>query len=156
MDWEDEEHAQGRATGASALPDIKGPGVMLVIDTSGIHRVQSRRCGCDNAPPLDIQLLRMGLFPTSFDQVKTVITFRALEDQRLDNLECKTAMLHYWNKLRRKTSVYLWETLPVSAFPLGRKVPDEFLKNRYREFSRVSRMSRTLCNLASVMRPKSP
>jgi len=148
-DWEDDDYVEPRGSGTSALPHVKGAGVTLVVDTSGIHKIRITPCSCPNAAPLDIQLLRMGLFPTSFERVQTVITFGALEDQRLDNLECKTPMLRYWNKLRRKTTEHAWLSLPVggfiSMFCMTRLM--RFGQNRYREFSRVSRMWRNIQNI---------
>jgi hypothetical protein len=95
-------------------------------------------------------MLRAGFFPTSFITIKTVVTFRALEDQRLDNLECKSALLKYWNKLKRKTSSHLWLSIPVrnsanSDLDIGINVLPE--QNRYREFLRVSRMWRNIQNI---------
>ncbi len=55
----------------------------------------------------------MGLFPATFKRVSTAFTFRVLEDQRLDHLECKTPLLKYWTKLRRKTSPDDWDSVPV-------------------------------------------
>ena len=122
-DWEDDgnEEAFQAPAGESPLPQLKGRGATLVVDQSGLHNIRIHPCCCPDALPTDIQCLRMGFFPTSFKQVKTVITFQALEDQRLDNLECKTALLRYWNKLRRKTSSDNWTSLPVrSSFHLFR------------------------------------
>lgn len=115
-DWEDEDYSEPQFKGTSALPILKGPHARTVVDTSGVHRIKILPCCCSGAPPLDVQMLRAGFFPTSFITIKTVITFRALEDQRLDNLECKTALLKYWNKLKRKTSGHLWLSVPVSSF----------------------------------------
>lgn len=112
-EWEDELCSEHPTTGTSPLPQLKGEGVVLVIDESGLHRLRMHACCCEGALSMDVQCLRMGFFPTSFDKIKTVVTFRVLEDQRLDNLECKTALLRYWNKLRRKTSADAWPLLPV-------------------------------------------
>jgi CxC2 like cysteine cluster associated with KDZ transposases len=112
-EWEDEFCSEPRPTGTSPLPKLRGTGATLVIDQSGLHNIRIHPCRCPGSLPMDIQFLRMGFFPTSFINIKTVITFKALEDQRLDNLECKTAVLRYWNKLRRKTSVDAWLLLPV-------------------------------------------
>lgn len=113
-EWEDEEPYNKKTSSESILPDLKGRSVVLVVDCSGLHRIRMHPCYCSGAPDLDIQCLRMGLFPTSFKEVKTVITFQALEDERLSNLECKTPVLRYWNKLCRKTSSDGWQMLPVS------------------------------------------
>jgi hypothetical protein len=112
-EWEDELFSEHPTTGTSPLPELKGIGATLVIDESGLHRIRMHPCCCPGALSMDLQCLRMGFFPTSFANIKTVITFQVLEDQRLDNLECKTALLRYWNKLRRKTSADAWPLLPV-------------------------------------------
>lgn len=113
-DWEDEERYETPVGDGCPLPDLKGQDVVLVIDPSGMHRIRIQPCCCPGAPTLEHQYLQMGFFPTSFIRMKTVVTFKTLEDQRLDNLECKTAVLKYWNKVRRKTSAYAWNSLPVS------------------------------------------
>lgn len=118
-EWEDEGCSEPPMSGTSSLPELKGRGVTLMIDCSGLHKFRIHPCCCQGALPIDIQCLRMGFFPTSFKNIKTVITFQALEDQRLDNLECKTALLRYWNKLRRKTSVDAWPLLPVRFISLS-------------------------------------
>lgn len=114
-DWDDDDISVPHLNDGSVLPDLKGSNVVLVVDSSGVHRIRINPCRCPNASPLEHQYLQMGLFPTSFIVIKTVVTFGTLEDQRLDNLECKTAMLKYWNKVRRKTAHVGWQKVPVGA-----------------------------------------
>ncbi|KAG1870329.1 hypothetical protein F4604DRAFT_1881284 [Suillus subluteus] len=71
---------------------------MVIIDKSGVHRLEIRCCDCPNA------LSR-----------KTAFTFRVLDDFLLDNLECGTSAMNYYSKLRRMTS---------SMFP--HLVPDRY------------------------------
>ena len=111
--WEEEGWSGTPMPGTHPLPELNGKRVILVIDQSGLHKIRIHPCQCQGALPLDIQYLQMDFFPTSFINIKTVITFQVLEDQRLDNLECKMALLRYWNKLRRKTSIDAWLMLPV-------------------------------------------
>ncbi len=113
-DWEDEDISFPAVNEQSVLPDLKGKDVVIVIDVSGVHKIRILPCRCPNALTLEHQYLEMGFFPTSFLVIKSVVTFSTLEDQRLDNLECKTAVLKYWNKVRRKTAPVDWNKLPVS------------------------------------------
>ncbi|KAG1738664.1 uncharacterized protein EDB91DRAFT_1237711 [Suillus paluster] len=89
---------------------------MVIIDKSGVHRLETFKC------------FRHGFFPASFNKLKTVFTFRVLDDFLLDNLKCGTSAMNYYSKLRRMTS---------SVFP--HLVPD-----RYRELMRVARQWRQL------------
>lgn len=150
MDWEDEDESLPTVNEQCVLPTLKGQNVVHVIDVSGVHRIRILPCRCPNASTLEHQYLQMGLFPTSFLVIKTVVTFSTLEDQRLDNLECKTAVLKYWNKVRRKTAPIGWNTLPVRN--LACRSPHlcsirRMDQNRYREFMRVTRMWRNIQNL---------
>ncbi|KAG1837265.1 hypothetical protein F4604DRAFT_1692376 [Suillus subluteus] len=116
------------------LPFVSGPefqpkeNTMVIIDKSGVHRLEIRCCDCPNALSPDIQMFRHGFFPASFNRLKTAFTFRVLDDFLLDNLECGTSAMNYYSKLRRMTS---------SMFP--HLVPD-----RYRELMRVARQWRQL------------
>ncbi|KAG1884252.1 hypothetical protein F4604DRAFT_1878716 [Suillus subluteus] len=116
------------------LPFVSGPefqpkeNTMVIIDKSGVHRLEIQCYDCPNALSPDIQMFRHGFFPASFNRPKTAFTFRVLDDFLLDNLECGTSAMNYYSKLRRMTS---------SMFP--HLVPD-----RYRELMRVARQSRQL------------
>ncbi|KAG1863869.1 hypothetical protein F4604DRAFT_1683495 [Suillus subluteus] len=116
------------------LPFVSGPefqpkeNTMVIIDKSGVHRLEIRCCDCPNALSPDIQMFRHGFFPASFNRPKTAFTFRVLDDFLLDNLECGTSAMNYYSKLWRMTS---------SMFP--HLVPD-----RYRELMRVARQWRQL------------
>ncbi len=87
-------------------------GLTTIVDISGVHQIKVIPCVCKDQP-LDMQYMDMGLFPATFKRVSTAFTFRVLEDQRLDHLECKTPLLKYWTKLRRKTSPDDWDSVPV-------------------------------------------
>ncbi|KAG1722960.1 uncharacterized protein EDB91DRAFT_1255823 [Suillus paluster] len=116
------------------LPSVSGPefqpkeNTMVIIDKSGVHRLEVRCCDCPDAMSPDIQMFRHGFYPASFNKPKTVFTFRVLDDFLLDNLECGTSAMNYYSKLRRMTS---------SMFP--HLVPDQ-----YRELMRVARQWRQL------------
>jgi CxC2 like cysteine cluster associated with KDZ transposases len=101
--------------GAAILPPEDLPQVATVVDTSGVHKLVIRPCRCiSNDDPDDIQLLKMGLFPTSFLRIKTVFTLRVLDAYRLDNLVCNTTAYQYYKRLRRLTSPAFPHTVPVS------------------------------------------
>ncbi|KAG1734787.1 hypothetical protein EDB19DRAFT_1896380 [Suillus lakei] len=72
---------------------------MVIVDKSGVHRLEVRCCDCPNAMSPDIHMFRHGFFPASFNRPKTVFTFRVLDYFLLDNLECGTSVLNYYSKL---------------------------------------------------------
>jgi len=109
--------------------DTDGNPFVTVVDVSGIHHLPVVFCSCDTRDSeIDIAYLRMGLFPASFDIIKTLFTFDVLQDFRASNLECKTSAYQYYQKLRRLT---------CPAFPTA-------VLNRYRELRRVSRQYRNM------------
>jgi hypothetical protein len=83
---------------------LDGLWVLKFVHTNGIHQLLTSFCQCPEAPPIDIQLLQMGLFPSTSAQPQTAFTFTVLDDYLLENLECKTSATHYYSKLWRSTS----------------------------------------------------
>ncbi|KDR74655.1 hypothetical protein GALMADRAFT_27784, partial [Galerina marginata CBS 339.88] len=109
--------------------DTNGNRFINIVDTSGIHQLPVVECTCQSSTDaIDIQYLKLGLFPASFQTPKTVFTLNVLNDFRLSSLECKTSGYQYYQKLRRLT---------CPAFP-------KTVINRYRELRRVSRQYRNL------------
>ncbi len=110
--------------------DCLGNRFVTVIDKSGIHHLPVVKCLCPNAPEEHLQYLELGLFPSSYQIIKTVFTFGRAPpaDFRLSNLECKTTAYQYYSKLRRLT---------CPAFP-------KMVLNRYTELRRLSRQYRNL------------
>jgi len=105
----------------NGLPKLKGHDYHVVVDKSGVHRIRIIPCGCPNAPKEGekyVHYVQMGLFPASLQNIKTVFTFGALNDFRMDNLECKTAALNYWHKIVRVTSNEFPKSVPVSVWEL--------------------------------------
>jgi hypothetical protein len=132
----------------NGLPKLKGSDYHIVVDRSGVHRIRIIPCGCPDAPKEGdryIHYLKMGLFPASLQKIKTVFTFRVLDDFRMDNLECKTAGLNYWHKIVRVTSNEFPKSVPVSipSIFINRKADIHF-KDRYRELLRTSRLWRNI------------
>ena len=102
------------AEGTSALPAESEGNIVNIVDVSGVHQLVVRPCRCaSNNDRDDVQLLRMGLFPASFEVFKTAFTLRVLEDFRWDNLVCNTTAYQYYNKIRKVTSPAFPHTVPV-------------------------------------------
>jgi hypothetical protein len=135
-------------TGDHGLPGLIGEDVCVLIDKSGVHRLRVRPCTCKSNLPLDLQFMDMRLFPASLKRIRTAFTFGVLDDFRMDNLECKTAGLRYFNKLRRLTSNAFPHTVPVGpGLSIGEQVWFiDFLgfQDRYRELLRTSRLWRNM------------
>lgn len=83
---------------------FKNP-MMTAIDATGIHYIRGLFCRCADAEEHYMQLLQADLYPVTQKSPQTVFTFNALEDFRIENLECKTASNGYFSKLRRLTSL---------------------------------------------------
>jgi hypothetical protein len=102
---------------------------LLLVDASGLISLPAIWCACEAAERKpDEDLLDLQLFPVSYTRIKTVFTFRCLDDYRLSNLECKTTAYQYYQKLRRVTNPALPQSVP----------------NRYNEFRRATRQWRNL------------
>ena len=90
----------------SEVPDppistIDGNRVLTYVHVNGVHQLPTSFCKCRGAASEEIQLLRMGLFPSTSTTPQTAFTFQLLDDYLLENLECKTSALHYFSKLHR-------------------------------------------------------
>ena len=88
--------------------------MMVVVDVSGVHEIPVVFCGCADAAPRDIQLLRTGLYPATSRRPRTAFTFRVLDDFLLTNKECKTPGMSYYSRLRRITNDAFPHMVPVS------------------------------------------
>ena len=111
-----EHYKRTKGFGTAPQPDTEDPlgnPFVLVIETNGIHRLPLHLCTCPGAAPTDEQLLTSQLFPTSFQNIKTLFTFKVLDDFRLSNLTCKTSAYQYYLKLRRLTSLAFPKSVPV-------------------------------------------
>src|SRR3981189_834630 len=81
--------------------DSTGCPNIVIIDRSGLHHIGVHFCECEGAQSKDIQLLQMGLYPSSFDQPRTSFTFQVLDDFLMDTLECKTTGSNSYSKTLR-------------------------------------------------------
>jgi hypothetical protein len=110
---DEEEDPMEDVIGGHGLPHLTGEDVCIVIDKSGVHRLRVRPCWCRAGGPLDLQFMDMRLFPARLKKIQTAFTFGVLDDFWMDNLECKTAGLRYFNKLKRLTSNAFPHSVPV-------------------------------------------
>lgn len=86
------------------IKDNAGNPIIHIVDISGIHRIGVKWCSCPNADLPAVQLLKARLYPASTISPRTAFTFRVLDDFLIENKECKTSALNYYNKLKRLTS----------------------------------------------------
>lgn len=68
---------------------------VLLIDVSGYQTVKFQFCGCLDGlgkrfMPLALQLVQFGVFPVSFDNPRSGVTFRALRSFQMLTQQCKT------------------------------------------------------------------
>lgn len=133
--WEDEvsdDEVHGSTPRIFPRPpatDALGNPFVTVVHSNGFHHLPVVWCCCeDQSKARDLQLFDLRLYPASYKTVKTVFTFDCLDNQRMENLECKTSIFQYHQKLRRLT---------YPAFP--QQAP-----NRLVEFRRISRQWRNL------------
>lgn len=112
----DESPDMGRlpTSSGAGFPTFKKKSQKLILDCSGIHPMTVNLCRCAGTEADDMQYMSMKLFPTSFKNIETVATFRLLDETRMENLECKTALRNIWNRLRRVSAPLQPESVPVS------------------------------------------
>ena len=131
-----------------SVPSTKEVTMMCIVDRSGVHDIPVHWCRCPNHHSDERQLLAMGLFPSTYLVIKTAFTFQVLDDFRMDNLECKTSALNFYNKLRRITSNAFPDSVKVCHCGSLHLIRLTELclcdQNRYEELMRVSRQWRNL------------
>ena len=102
--------SQRTRTAASGNP------LLTIVNQTGVFDMDVLFCICPNAGERDEQLLKAGLFPSSFKQIETVFTFSVLDDFLVDNLECKTTAQQYYAKLQGITNRMFPDRVPVCHF----------------------------------------
>ena len=101
-------------TGASrSQTDHSGNPQFTIVDCAGVFDMVAIFCVCSGAATTEEQLFRAGLFPATFKQIETLLTFSVLEDFLTDNLECKTTAQQYYSKLQSMTSKMFPNNVPV-------------------------------------------
>ncbi|KAI0681761.1 hypothetical protein BC835DRAFT_1220418, partial [Cytidiella melzeri] len=109
---------------------------ILVVDSSGIAEHTFHFCTCRNAASQVQQLLEAKLFPASYEKIKTVFSFKVLDDYMLESTACKTSGNAFWSKLQRRTDNTFTSDVPLYSLL--------YSYDRYREFLRVSQCWRYL------------
>ncbi|KAJ7607459.1 hypothetical protein DFH06DRAFT_928501, partial [Mycena polygramma] len=83
------------------------PGIhsIQVLDTTGVHRVRYRYCGCDRSRRTNNlgQLLRCGWYPASITDPSTCATFKVLDLFRLLNVVANVNANDFITTLERRT-----------------------------------------------------
>ncbi|KAI0695073.1 hypothetical protein C8T65DRAFT_744181 [Cerioporus squamosus] len=75
----------------------------VVLDTSGIHELRVRYCGCERALPAYQQLLRARWLPATTLNPKTAATFSLLETFHLLSGQSKVTAFEYYSALAHRT-----------------------------------------------------
>ncbi|KAJ7836173.1 hypothetical protein B0H13DRAFT_1652321 [Mycena leptocephala] len=120
----------GHQGGRCVVPDTTIRS-MVVMDTTGIHDVRYRRCGCDCSDTLNPlrELLRNGWFPASATDPDSCATYKVLDTFRYLNVVGNINAHDFVTVLERMTSV-------VGSTGMT-KIP--VLEDRYKAFLRMSR-----------------
>ena len=107
-------NATGRSTGHLWGPESSGTKTLVIVTSTGIFHRRIRYCQCPGAFAAHIQLLHSHLFSASIKRPSTTFTFDVLDHFHIDAMECKTAALNFYNKLRRLTNNAFPGEAPVS------------------------------------------
>jgi hypothetical protein len=121
--WEEGDLGFGYFSQTKSVPSADRVTTLCIVDRSGVHDLPVHWCRCPGHISDDRQLFAMGLFPATFKFVKTAFTFHVLDDFRIENLECKTAALNFYSKLRRMTSNSFPDSVQVSLNPSEHLLP---------------------------------
>jgi hypothetical protein len=86
----------------------------VIVDISGIHEVAIEFCGCGDTPPY-IQLLRMRLYPATFNVPSTAFTFQLLRDFLTISFNTRLSQHHFFDFLHQKADNTGLREIPVSG-----------------------------------------
>jgi hypothetical protein len=86
----------------------------VIVDISGIHEVAIEFCGCGGTPPY-IQLLRMRLYPATFNVPLTAFTFQLLRDFLTISFNTRLSQHHFFDFLQQKVDNSGLREIPVSG-----------------------------------------
>jgi CxC2 like cysteine cluster associated with KDZ transposases len=110
---EEEEEEEEEVVEERAHFDTTSTTVMTLVHTTGVFTHRISWCCCPSSTRQDRQLIQTSLFPSSFTRPKTAFSFEVLEHCSADALECKTATMALYAKIRRLTSNEFPHKLPV-------------------------------------------
>jgi hypothetical protein len=86
----------------------------VIVDITGIHVVTLDFCACYNAPERYIQLLRMRLYPATFENPSTAFSFQVLRDFLSLSFNTRLSQLHFMDFLSQKMDLSGLRNTPVS------------------------------------------
>lgn len=118
---------------------------MVVVDTTGIHQIRYRRCGCDRRDRMNPrqEYMRNAWFPASATDPDSCATLRVLEVFRLLTVIGNINAHNFITALERMTSAVASTGMikvPVSRILfLGGSSVSHDLKDRYKVFLRMTR-----------------
>jgi len=95
--------------------------VVVVTDIGGVFQHHIGWYTCDGVPDKPMQLFQEQIFPASYTRVKSGFTFNVLDHFYLDAMECKTAAMSFFQKLRRMTDNAFPDKVHVSTMNIGLK-----------------------------------
>ncbi|KAK7442561.1 hypothetical protein VKT23_016159 [Stygiomarasmius scandens] len=121
-------HLTGQRCPCIDLAPVK---TLTVLDTSGLHTLNVKYCGCGQVEGEYRQLLRARLYPATHKTPRTVATFRLLEHFQLLSFVSKVSVREYCTALERSSS----------------NITCVEVENRYRELLRMVREWRLLKTL---------
>jgi CxC2 like cysteine cluster associated with KDZ transposases len=118
VDWKDVEMGEGDLDGeVDTQEDVSTPSnkqvVMVIPHSSGVFHHCVQFCNCPGSSENHIQLFTHGLFSASIKRPQTAFTFDVLDHFYVDAMECKTAAMSFFQKLRRFTNNAFPNTVPA-------------------------------------------
>jgi hypothetical protein len=87
----------------------------VIVDVTGIHTVTLDFCACYKAPDRYIQLLRMRLYPATFDNPSTAFSFEVLRDFLSLSFNTRLSQLHFIDFLSQKMDLTGLRNTPVRS-----------------------------------------
>jgi len=108
---EEEEQEEDPPEDVSGI--MGGQDTLVIAHSNGVFHHHIQWCACLGSAPHHIQLFRHGLFSASVIRPKTAFTFDVLDHFYMDAMECKTAGLSFFQKLRRFTNNAAPASIPV-------------------------------------------
>lgn len=111
-----------------SLPEPNPPGVqdmfgnrmMVLVHSTGIHRMGVHFCECPDARRPDLQLLEVGLYPASARAPRTAFTFTVLDEAVDDNVESDSAIQSFVHRLQVRTDPVIPDAVPALCLHLPR------------------------------------
>jgi hypothetical protein len=123
-DWKDEEVDEGDLNGEVDMQeDVSSPSykqvTMVIPHSSGVFHHCVQFCHCPGSSEHHIQLFTHGLFAASIKRPRTAFTFDVLDHFYVDAMECKTAAMSFFQKLRRFTNNAFPNIVPACPHSLS-------------------------------------